>query len=273
MGLGNGAARVAGVAMTAVLLIGACAPQPLERVRAALPSHAAADVLAGLRLPAPGAGEATPSAPPPIDVRAYLGYPVRRGPARGMEIALTLDDGPSGDTSRVLGIFERAHARATFFYVGKRVLLWPDQARRAIRIGCEIEDHTYNHVELTGLPADRVRWEVATAAQVIEQVTGETPVWVRPRGGRADASARAVIRSLGMAEALWDASASDTTPSPPARAIVARVLAEARPGSIVVLHETNRETVAALPFIIRGLRERGFRLVTLREMFGPPRAG
>lgn len=55
-------------------------------------------------------------------------------------------------------------------------------------------------------------------------------------------------------------------------AIVSRVISAVQPGSIVLLHDgggDRSETIAALPNIIRGLRDRGYRFITLDEMFFP----
>ena len=60
--------------------------------------------------------------------------------------------------------------------------------------------------------------------------------------------------------------------------IVQRALAGAHPGAIILLHDAGgdrTQTVAALPTIIRDLRARGFRLVTVPQLLkdDPPPAG
>ena len=48
-------------------------------------------------------------------------------------------------------------------------------------------------------------------------------------------------------------------------------MSEARPGSIVLMHETRKETVEALPAIIRNLQKRGLKLVTVSELLAASR--
>jgi peptidoglycan/xylan/chitin deacetylase (PgdA/CDA1 family) len=53
------------------------------------------------------------------------------------------------------------------------------------------------------------------------------------------------------------------------RTIVRNVLGAARPGAIVLMHDgggPRDQTVAALPRIVRGLRARGYRLVTVPQL-------
>jgi peptidoglycan/xylan/chitin deacetylase (PgdA/CDA1 family) len=70
----------------------------------------------------------------------------------------------------------------------------------------------------------------------------------------------------------WDVDTIDwrpirnDPPGPTADEIVDKVLANARGGSIVLMHLGGFETFAALPRIVDGLRQGGYRLVTLDEM-------
>jgi peptidoglycan/xylan/chitin deacetylase (PgdA/CDA1 family) len=253
-------AALLGVAVTGA----ACSPRGADPLPRPLVTSSE-EILARLTAPPPSVYRTDGLrllAPRPIDVSALLSSPVTRGPRSGDMVAITVDDGPSRESHIVLDILQRERTRVTFFYCGRRIVSAPAESLRAIALGCEIGDHTMSHIELVGLPAERVRAEVGETRSIIATLTGETAGWVRPRG------AREVVRSMGMAIALWDAYAGDTAPSPRADTIASRVLAMARPGSIILLHETNPETVKALPRIIAGLRAKGLRPVTLSEMFG-----
>jgi peptidoglycan/xylan/chitin deacetylase (PgdA/CDA1 family) len=190
-------------------------------------------------------------------------------------VAITMDDGPSKDSQTVLDVLQKENAVVTFFYIGERVLTNPAAAQRAVSLGCELEDHTTDHVELEHLSVARLRYEVLECRDIIKNTTGETPVYVRPRSGRSDALGRLVVWSVGMSVVLWDVQPGDTIHAPPTPpdAIARDTIAAAEGGCIIDLHETNPATVAALPAIIRGLRARGFELVTLRTLLrGPTQA-
>jgi len=202
----------------------------------------------------------------PLDVSGLLDRTIAHGPAAGRMVAITMDDGPSAESSAVLDIVERTATPVTFFYCGRRVLTAPTEARRAVALGCELGDHTTSHIELVGLPSAEVRKEITETRDIIRRVAGVAPVWVRPRSGASDTLARKVIASEGMALVLWSVYPRDTIPSPPPHSIARRVLAQVRPGSIILLHETNPKTVAALSEIIAGLRSRGYTPVTLSTL-------
>ena len=75
----------------------------------------------------------------------------------------------------------------------------------------------------------------------------------------------------------WDVQPSDWK-NPPPETIVKRVLDSVKPGSIVLLHDGSdtqqgvdrSATLNALPGIIQGLRDEGYRFVRLDELLGLP---
>jgi peptidoglycan/xylan/chitin deacetylase (PgdA/CDA1 family) len=63
----------------------------------------------------------------------------------------------------------------------------------------------------------------------------------------------------------WRPIANDP-PGPTAAQIVAKVVGNARGGSIVLMHLGGYETLEALPGVVTGLRNAGYDPVTLDEM-------
>jgi peptidoglycan/xylan/chitin deacetylase (PgdA/CDA1 family) len=88
-----------------------------------------------------------------------------------------------------------------------------------------------------------------------------------------DGDVLAAVGSAGYARTVtWDVDTIDwrpianDPPGPTADQIVAKVLANARNGSIVLMHLGGYETYEALPRVVGGLRDRGFELATLDEL-------
>ena len=51
------------------------------------------------------------------------------------------------------------------------------------------------------------------------------------------------------------------------------MLANTRPGSIVLLHDVHPSTVAAVPAIVAGLKAKGYTFVTVPQLIGTMTAG
>lgn len=184
-------------------------------------------------------------------------------------IALTFDDGPwPGQTEKVLDILKREGVHATFFMQGGRVKNAPALAKRVAAEGNLVGNHTLGHKQLTiQTPAEANRQIVAGAA-TIRAATGVQPTWFRPPYGAIDGDVWKQTRALKLKVALWDIDTEDWR-RPGVESIVDNVHRNARAGSIVLMHDggTNRrQTIAALPKIIRDLKSRGFVFVTLEEL-------
>jgi peptidoglycan/xylan/chitin deacetylase (PgdA/CDA1 family) len=183
-------------------------------------------------------------------------------------VALTYDDGPGLPTPRLLDILKRKHARATFFLVGEMIQLRPTTARRIARGHHAIGVHTWDHTNLTTLSTERIRSQLRRTMRIIGRITGVSPDLSRPPYGATNRRVRMVGRQLGLAEILWDVDTADWLYRDPA-SVIARALRGVRRNSIILMHDIRPTTVDAAGPLIRALRRRGFRLVTVPDLLGP----
>ena len=216
---------------------------------------------------------------PDAAVKAVLAYTsfVKEGGARGHDIALTFDDGPGPYTPGVLSVLERFHARATFFVIGEMLRYFSASAERELHDGDVIGDHTETHPEMATLSAHDQHEELFEQIARIELLGGPRPVLFRPPYGSYNAATMRQLRALHLLMVLWSADTGDYL-QPGVSAIVERALAGAHPGAIILMHDaggTRTQTIEALPTIIRELRARGYRLVTVPELLrdDPPPPG
>jgi peptidoglycan-N-acetylglucosamine deacetylase len=193
----------------------------------------------------------------------------REGPSRGREVAIGFDDGPAPDTPAFLTMLEQNHAQATFFMIGRQVSSeYRSMLLRELRDGDVLGDHTFSHPDLTS--SDEVRGQLLSTIGAIRSVSGYTPCVFRPPYGDYDSSVLSTARSLGLSTVLWNVDPADYT-EPGTAAIEQRVLAQVKPGSIIISHDgggPRGQTLAAYPGIIRQLRARGYRIVTVLQMLG-----
>jgi peptidoglycan-N-acetylglucosamine deacetylase len=220
-----------------------------------------------------------PPISPDAAVNAVLAYTpfVKEGGDRGHDIALTFDDGPGPYTPGVLSVLERYHVHATFFEIGEMLRYFSASTLRELRDGDVIGDHTETHPEMATLSARDQREELFEQIARIELLGGPRPVLFRPPYGSFDATTVRELHALHLLMVLWSVDTEDYL-QPGVSVIVQHALAGAHPGAIILMHDaggTRTQTIAALPIIIRGLRARGFRLVTVPELLrdDPPSPG
>jgi peptidoglycan/xylan/chitin deacetylase (PgdA/CDA1 family) len=184
------------------------------------------------------------------------------------EVALTFDDGPGPYTPQVLSVLQRENAPATFFQVGDLQRYFHAATSQIVALGDPIGDHTFSHAPMSHLsPAEQQR-------QLLDQISATRqygvpfPRLFRPPYGYWNQQTLALLHKYRMLMILWTIDTEDFK-LPGSAEIARRVLAGARPGAIFLMHDAggNRsETAAALPQIIRGLRAKGYKLVTVPKL-------
>ncbi len=229
---------------------------------------------AGVLLPTVGptgrqaAAQVHPGSPTGCEHRASTTQ-ARRGSTSGNRIALTFDDGPGPLTASFLEVLRRQRVPATFFVVGRSVAGHEALLRRALREGHMLGNHSYTHASLAAADAG-ARRQITATQDAIVRATGFTPCLLRPPYGTSSKRLVATAGELSLRSVLWSVYPQDTR-RPGAATIRRRVLSTTRPGSIILLHDAGgdrRQTLAALPGIIRGLKARGLRFVTVTDLLG-----
>jgi len=183
-------------------------------------------------------------------------------------VALTFDDGPTAQFSaEVLEILRQRQVKATFFVVGEALDRNPELGRQIVADGHELGNHSYSHTRLILRPLSFIRQEIERTDHLIRQAGYQGEIQFRPPNGKKLILLPYYLATTGRNTITWTI-APESAPDQ-ADQIVARVLEQARPGSIILLHvmyESRAESRAALPGIIDGLRANGYRFVTVSEL-------
>jgi peptidoglycan/xylan/chitin deacetylase (PgdA/CDA1 family) len=192
-------------------------------------------------------------------------------------IALTFDGGANADGAReVLAVLRREQVPGTFFLTGQFVKTYPALAR-AIGRRHPVCNHTVNHLDLTRFSTSAVRREITVAERMIRAATSRNPrpCFRFPYGAR-DARTLRAVSGLGYTSVRWtvDTWGWMGKSSQSVRGVVRRVVDGLVPGQIVMMHvgsarDRSRIDTKALPGVIRAVRARGYRFVTLAGIRAP----
>jgi peptidoglycan-N-acetylglucosamine deacetylase len=208
-----------------------------------------------------------------------LGHSLVRGPAGKKRIALTFDDGPTPPvTDQILDILSAYHVTATFFVNGKLVDRFPECLRRIQQAHHSIGNHTYTHLFLYLKSRRRIAREIDRTQDAIERVTGARPELFRCPYGVRWFGLFSVLRHRGMHAIQWSDTGFDWVKKNTPADIARKALENIRDGSVILLHDgcgahepeevNHAGTVAALPAIIEGALEKGFKFVPVSEFLG-----
>ena len=199
----------------------------------------------------------------------FFGELVHRVETDEKVVALTFDDGPSpANTEAVLEVLARHGVKATFFMVGRNVEQHRELAARVLAEGHQLGNHSYSHERLVFKSPAFVEEEVSKTDTLLREVGAQGDIPFRSPFGKKLLVLPWVLSRHGKTNVLFDVVPDDHA-TQDADLIAKRVLDEARPGSILLLHDgwaRKPGTLEATGRIIEALQARGYRFVTVSEL-------
>lgn len=187
--------------------------------------------------------------------------------------ALSFDDGPDAEkTARVLDKLDRYGIQASFFWIGQNVT---DANRgvmeRLVAAGHEVGNHGWDHQAMTRMSAEEIRSSVEKTTEAIQRYTGKAPRFFRAPNLAVNSLMHETVpypfMGGGVVAKDWDPKWGGL---PDAEDRAARVLEEIQDGSIILMHDVQpnpHPTPEALDIVIPALVQKGYRFVTLSELF------
>lgn len=186
-------------------------------------------------------------------------------------VALTFDDGPTPHyTAGVLQLLDLYQVKATFFVTGSDTQRYMTQAKQIVAAGHQLGNHSWSHQRMVFMSLDEISRELEGTDQQIREAGYQGEILFRPPYGKKLVLLPWYLANTHRTSITWDvAPETFDEDSEDPQTMATEVLEQVEPGSIVLLHlmYKNREASrAALPLIIKGLKEKGYRMVTLSEL-------
>lgn len=183
-------------------------------------------------------------------------------------VVITIDDGYNFD-HRIVDFLTSQGISASAFLIGSWAQKNPSLVKELDGLGWDICNHTQNHPWLTKIPDANIQAEISTCQSVITSISGQSLPFFRPPGGLMDDRVKRVITSMAYIPILWDFDSQDAVPTKSSiQDRVNFITSSARDGNIILFHFGGKGTLELMTGIVRGLQQRGFSFVTLKELYG-----
>ena len=187
------------------------------------------------------------------------GIPVEEPPT----IALTFDDGPNVRyTPMLLDGLKKRNIRASFFLIGENIEGNEDILLQMRKDGHLIGNHTWDHVQLDKIPAEKARLEIEKTNNRIYEASGIYPSYVRPPFG---AWIKDMELSVTMLPVFWDVDTLDWQ-SKNIDSILSIAQKQVHDGSIILMHDGYQTSVDAALKIADLFTEKGYVFVTADQL-------
>ncbi len=183
------------------------------------------------------------------------------------KIAISFDAAwGNDDTETLINILKEYDAKATFFVVGAWVDKYAESVKQLSDAGHQVHNHSNTHPHMTSISSVQKLDELNSCNQKIASVTGKTPNLFRAPYGDYDNATIEAAESLGMYVVQWDVDSLDWKENATPESITKRVCSKVKNGSIVLFHNDADHTPAALPNILKCLKDEGYEFVFIEDL-------
>jgi peptidoglycan/xylan/chitin deacetylase (PgdA/CDA1 family) len=196
---------------------------------------------------------------------------VASGPHDKKVVAISFDDGPGGDTDKILALLRQHRARATFFMLGQDAATIPATAKMVAEQGHEVGSHLYSHPNFYAYKKpdfeDFFRREIDRSEKVFTNIFGKKPSLMRIPHGYVRSWVRTIAREHNYVLVNWTFGCDweKMTQEQLADAYIKHIT----PGAIFLMHDggkTRPRTVYALGKLLEALEAKGYSVVPVGEI-------
>ncbi|MBR7083766.1 MAG: polysaccharide deacetylase family protein [Oscillospiraceae bacterium] len=180
-------------------------------------------------------------------------------------IALTFDDGPAeGSTDDILDVLEQYHAHATFFVVGDNITPSTERLiKREYELGCEIGNHTKEHLSLRReLDLDGGLEALKAVDEKVNNCIGRETAHIRPPYGEYT---EAILEACGRNFIYWSLDSNDWQWMD-AEKDYDVVMENVSDGDIILMHDIHQPSADAVKRLVPDLIAQGYQFVTVSEL-------
>ena len=183
------------------------------------------------------------------------------------QVAISFDAAwGNDDTEQLISILKEYEVPATFFVVGSWVDKYPESVKQLSDAGHQVQNHSNTHPYMTQLSTEQMKNELESCNQKIEAITGACPTLFRPPYGDYDNAVIDAVADMKMYTIQWDVDSLDWKDNATPQNICERVTKKVKNGSIVLFHNDADHTPAALPTILKCLKDDGYEFVFISDL-------
>lgn len=192
----------------------------------------------------------------------WLGPVITSFDSTSNEVWLTIDDGPTNDTQALIDALDERGAKATFFVKGSLASQRPDLVRLMLARGHAVANHSQTHPSATFwcLLPSAIASQIDECSAALQTITGQLPSLFRAPVGMKNPFVHPILNRRGLTLIGWSVRGFDSFGDDVER-VVRRIVPRAGAGSIIVMHQGRRFSVACISRVIDELRGRGYSFV------------
>ena len=202
-------------------------------------------------------------------VDKYGIYFVANTDSRNKVVVLTFDLGyEKGYTKTILDILQKHQVKAIFFITGPWLKQNPDLARRMVKEGHIIGNHTWSHPSLPSVGRSKFEADIKKLEDAIVETTGQSRSikYLRPPMGEYSEQTLQWTNELGYKTVFWSIALKDWMPMGGPDKAISGVMDNLHNGAIILLHGVSKDVTEGLDQILSQITANGYKIISIDKI-------
>lgn len=170
----------------------------------------------------------------------------------------------------ILNTLKKHEVKATFFVEGKWAQKHMDLVKMIQEEGHEIGNHAYNHPDMNRISNTEIREQIVKTNNIIEAITGETPIFFAPPSGSYNDQVVKIANELEMETILWSVDTIDWK-KPSTSVMINRVMGKIHNGAMILMHPTEPVS-KGLDQLILKIKEKSYKIGNVPTLLSEKRS-
>lgn len=182
-------------------------------------------------------------------------------------VALTFDDGPTKNVDKILPLLEQYNGKGTFFLIGNEIEKNPAEAKKLVKAGEQIGNHTFSHQRMVFKSPSNIKEEIEKTDQLIRQAGYKGEIDFRPPNGKKLIGLPYYLSQHNRDTIMW--TLEPDTYYTNASDKINYVKKNIKPGSIILIHamyDDTGEEFKAINGILQSLSKEGYKFITVNDL-------
>lgn len=185
------------------------------------------------------------------------------------EVTITFDLGyENGYTGRILDTLKAHKIKTIFFVTGPWLKENPELAKRMVKEGHIIGNHTWSHPSLPTISQETMVADINKLQDYIQKTTGQTnqAKYLRPPKGEYSEQTLLWTKEMGYTTVLWSVALRDWIPMSGPQAAIDGVRNNLHNGAIILLHAVSKDVTEGLDTILQSIKDEGYKIVPIGDL-------
>ncbi len=195
-----------------------------------------------------------------------LEYPINKIETERKEVALSINCIENVDNiSSLLDSLSKMKAKATFYITGELASKYPEEIKKIVSNGNEIGNLSYNYVSLENKSEEDVAKQISDCTKILEKISGEQITTFRAPYGEYNDTIIKQARNQNLSVINWNIDSLDYN-GLDEEEMMERINKNLSPGSIILMHNSGKNTAQSLENILYNIEQQGYKITTVSDL-------